>query len=180
MRILIDTREQAPFTFDAFPGTTTETATLPAGDYSLPGFTDRVSIEKKELNDLVGCLMGSNRDRFEKELIKGRAYDLFVVVVEASLDDLANGRYKSQMKAHSAAQSIFAFQVRYRLSIVWAGNRNRAEYVTYGLLSKYLREIGERYKLAINGQSGEQKKAGTNLRSPNRPISKEESHGEQL
>jgi DNA excision repair protein ERCC-4 len=152
MRILVDTREQLPFTFDAFPGATIETATLPVGDYSLPGFLDKVSIERKSLDDLIGCLMGSNRDRFERELARGRHYELFVVVMEASLDDLAHGRYQSQMKAHSAAQSLFAFQVRYRLSIVWAGNRHRAEYVTYSLLEKYLREIGERYKLATKTQ----------------------------
>jgi DNA excision repair protein ERCC-4 len=152
IKILIDTREQRPFSFDAFPGATIETATLPAGDYSLPGFEDRVSIERKSLEDLIACLMGSNRDRFERELARARHYDLFAVVVEASLDDLAHGRYQSQMKAHSAAQSILTFQVRYRLSIVWAGNRNRAEYVTYWLLSKYLREIGERYKLATKAQ----------------------------
>jgi DNA excision repair protein ERCC-4 len=152
MRILIDTREQKPFSFDAFPGATTETATLAAGDYSLPGFEDRAAVERKSLDDLIGCLMGSNRDRFERELARTRHYDLFAVVVEASLDDLARGHYKSQMKAHSAAQSLFAFQVRYRLSIVWAGNRHRAEYCTFSLLEKYLREIGERYKLAVKHQ----------------------------
>lgn len=152
MKILVDSREQRAFSFDAFPGATTETATLPVGDYSLVGFQDRVSIERKSLDDLVSCLMNDNRARFERELAKSRHYDLFAVVVEASLDDLAQGRYKSQMKAASAAQSLFAFQVRYRLSIIWAGNRHRAEYVTYSLLEKYLREISERFKLATKAQ----------------------------
>jgi DNA excision repair protein ERCC-4 len=118
----------------------------------LPGFEDRVSIERKSLNDLVGCLTGKDRGRFERELARGGHYEFFAVVVEASLDDLAHGRYKSQMKPHGAAQSLFAFQVRYRLSIVWAGNRNRAEYVTYSFLEKYLREIRERFKLATQTQ----------------------------
>jgi DNA excision repair protein ERCC-4 len=122
------------------------------GDYSLPGFEDRVSIERKSLDDLVGCLMGSNRERFERELVKARYYDLFSVVVEAPLSSVSNGRYRSEMKAQSAMQSIIAFQVRYRLSIVWAGNRAGAEYVTYWLLSKYLREIDERCKRAARGQ----------------------------
>jgi DNA excision repair protein ERCC-4 len=150
--ILVDTREQRPFSFDAFSGATTESAALPVGDYSLPGFEDRAAIERKSLDDLVGCLMGSNRERFERELARGRHYDLFAVIVEASLDDLAQGRYKSEMKAHSAAQSLFAFQVRYRLSIIWAGNRSWAEYCTFSLLEKYFREIEERYKQVTKAQ----------------------------
>jgi DNA excision repair protein ERCC-4 len=152
MRILIDTREQKPFSFDAFPGATTETATLPVGDYSLSGFLDKVSIERKSLDDLIGCLMGKERERFERELARARHLEMFHVVVEADLNDLAQGRYKSAMKPHSAAQSLFAFQVRYRLSIVWASNRHRAEYVTYSLLEKYLREISERFKQATKTQ----------------------------
>jgi ERCC4-type nuclease len=84
MKILIDTREQMPFIFNGYE-VDSESATLPVGDYSLPGFEDRVSIERKSLNDLLGCLMNSNRDRFERELAKGRHYDLFCVVIEAAL-----------------------------------------------------------------------------------------------
>lgn len=151
MKILIDSREQAPFTFQGYD-VALEPAALPVGDYSLPGFQDRVAIERKNLEDLVGCLMGKNRDRFERELTRARHYDLFAVVVEASLADISQGRYHSEMKAHSALQSIITFQVRYRVPFLWCGNRAGAEYVTYGLLSKYLREIGERYKLAVKGQ----------------------------
>jgi len=151
MRILIDTREQQPFSFTRCE-VATDLAILPVGDYSLPGFEDRVAIERKSLEDLISCLMGSNRDRFERELYRGRHYDLFAVVVEATLSDVLQGHYRSGMKAHAALQSIIAFQVRYRVPFVWAGNRQGAEYVTYSLLSKYLREIGERFQQATKAQ----------------------------
>jgi ERCC4-type nuclease len=152
MRILIDTREQQPFLFRAFEAEP-EPATLPVGDYSLPGFQDRVAIERKSLEDLIGCLMNSNRERFEKELARARHYDLFAVVVEATLADVSHGRYQSEMKTHSALQSIITFQVRYRIPFIWAGNRAGAEYCTFWLLSKYLRELGERFKLATKAQA---------------------------
>jgi DNA excision repair protein ERCC-4 len=156
MRILIDTREQKPFTFNGYE-VDPESATLPVGDYSLPGFEDRVSIERKSLDDLIGCLMNSDRGRFERELSKGKYYDLFAVVVEASLADVSQGRYRSDMKSQAALQSIITFQVRYRVPFVWCGNRAGAEYMSHGLLAKYLREIGERYKLAVKTQEkGEQ------------------------
>jgi len=128
VKILIDTREQAPFAFKRYEAAT-ETALLPVGDYSLPGFEDRAAIERKSLDDLIGCLAGKGRERFERELSKARAYDLFAVVIEAALADAAQGRYRSEMKPHAAMQSVIAFQVRYRIPFVWAGSREGAEYV---------------------------------------------------
>lgn len=58
------------------------------------------------------------------------------------------------MKAQAALQSVFAFQVRYRVPFVWAGNRAGAEYVTFSLLEKYLSEIGKRYELAAKTMKG--------------------------
>jgi len=158
MRILVDTREQAPFTFAGYEAHP-EPATLPVGDYSLPGFQDRAAVERKSLNDLIGCLMGKDRERFERELARGRHYDLFAVVVEAPLSAVSQGRYRSEMKAQAALQSIITFQVRYRVPFVWCGNRAGAEYMTYGLLSKFLREIGERYTLAVKTQDRKEKAA---------------------
>lgn len=156
MIILQDTREQAPFLFQGYD-VTVEPATLPTGDYSLPGFQDRAAVERKALDDLLGCLMGQGRARFERELARGQSYEIFAVVVEASLADVAQGRYTSGMKPHSALQSIIAFMIRYRVPFIWCGNRAGAEYVTHGLLSKYLREIGERYKLAVKGQDNKER-----------------------
>ena len=147
MRILIDSREQRPFTFKGYD-VDPETVTLPVGDYSLPGFTDKVAIERKELNDLISCLMNGNRDRFERELAKARHFDLFAVVVQAPLSAVSRGQYRSEMKTQAALQSILTLQVRYRAAFMWAGNRADAEYIVHGLLSKYLREIGERFKMA--------------------------------
>lgn len=150
MIILTDTREQAPYLFTGYE-VDVEPSTLPVGDYSLPGFEDRVSIELKSLDDLIGCLT-VGRDRFERELARGRAYDFFVVVVEASLVDVYNGKYQSAMAPQSALQSLVAFQVRYRIPFVWCGNRAGGKLMTHSFLSKYLREIGERFKVAQNGQ----------------------------
>lgn len=144
MVILQDTREQLPYSFDRYDAEPMPAA-LPVGDYSLPGFEDRAAIERKSLDDLVGCLMGANRERFERELARGRHYDLFCVVVEATLLDVSRGRYCSKMNSHSALQSIVTFQVRHRVPFLWAGNRTGGEYMTFSLLEKYLYEIRKRF-----------------------------------
>lgn len=147
MKIIVDSREQKPYQFSGYP-VQTEPAALAAGDYSLAGFQDRIAIEWKSLNDLIGCLKGSDRGRFERELAKGRSYERFLVVVEAGLQDVSAGRYISNMKPAAALQSIMAFYIRYGTPFLFCGNRDGGEYVTYSILQKYIYEIGKRFTQA--------------------------------
>lgn len=153
MIIITDTREQRPFPFTKWPDVQIQRATLDAGDYSLAGFEDRAAVERKSLDDLVACLMGDNRTRFERELARARRYELFVVVVEAGLQDVARGNYKSQMKPQAALQSVTALFVRYGIPFLFCGNRDGAEYMTFSLINKYLYEIEKRYKAAQAAKS---------------------------
>jgi len=143
MRIIVDSREQRPYSFRGYD-IEIITGALPVGDYSIPGFEDRAAIERKSINDLIGCLMGKNRERFERELTKGRYYELFAVVVEASWQDIAKGRYRSAMKQRAAAQSLICFQVRHRVPFLFMGSRAASQYATYSLLEKYSTEIQKR------------------------------------
>jgi len=76
-----------------------------------------------------------------------------VVVVEAGLENVARGNYKSQMNPQAALQSVTALFVRYAVPFMFCGNRDGAEYMTYSLLSKYLYEIEKRYKTARKAQN---------------------------
>ncbi len=145
MIILADTREQLPYTFDNWK-VDVNAVTLSTGDYSILGFENQIAIERKSIDDLISCLMGKNRERFEKELSRARCYELFAVVVESDLSDLAKGLYQSKMKPHAALQSISAFFVRYRVPFLFCGNRAGSEYMTFSLLQKYLQEIEKRYE----------------------------------
>ena len=151
MRIIADTREQRGFSFAKYEADV-DRAALPTADYSLPGFEDRVGIERKELGDLISCLMGANRERFERELRRLSAYELKAVVIEASMRDAADGQYRSEMKPHAVLQSVFAFQVRYGVPFLWCGDRAGAEYTTFWLLAKFAREIEERMKALTKSQ----------------------------
>lgn len=146
MILVQDTREQAPLDFRRWPDVVVEVAGLPQGDYSLAGLEDRCAVERKSLDDLLGCLTGEGRERFERELARARGLDAFAVVVEASFQDMAEGRYRSKMKPHAALQSVLAFQVRYRVPFLWCGTRAGAEYAAYHFLRHYLREASTRYK----------------------------------
>ena len=145
MIILSDSREQLPYSFTRWP-VSIQTASLTTGDYSLPGFESQIAIERKTLDDLIGCLMGKNRERFERELSRSRPYELFCIVVEANLSDIANGSYQSNLKPTAALQTIAAFFIRYNVPFLFCGNRSGSEYMTYSLLQKYIYEIEQRFK----------------------------------
>lgn len=150
MKIVIDTREQAPFAFahEKYAGTATAPAALDTGDYSLAGLTDRVAVERKSLPDLVACL-GRERERFERELQRAAALDAFAVVVEASWSELADGRYRSRLNPHSACQSVLAFTARHRIPFLFAGSRAGAEYACHGFLKQYLESARKRWKSIV-------------------------------
>ncbi|SNR81550.1 ERCC4 domain-containing protein [Humidesulfovibrio mexicanus] len=145
MKIICDSREQLAFTFGGY-GCEVQAGTLTTGDYSLAGLEDRCAVERKSLDDLLGCLIGEGRERFERELARAAGLECFAVVVEASMQDMAEGRYRSRMKPHAALQSVLAFQVRHGCPFLWCGNRTGAEYATYHFLRHYLREASTRYK----------------------------------
>lgn len=146
MKIIIDSREQAPLDLSPYD-CAMETGSLATGDYSLAGLEDLAAIERKSLPDLVACLQGDQRQRFERELARGRGMDMFMVVIEAAMQDVRNHNYRSQMKPHAVLQSVLAFQVRYRVPFFWAGSRQGAAYTVYWSLAKYLREAELRMKV---------------------------------
>ena len=150
MIIVVDHREKAPYAFsgNAYEGITTETGNLFIGDYSVRGLEESVAVERKSLDDLVMCL-SRERDRFERELIRSKGIESFLVVVESSFEELAHGRYRSQMDPHAAAQSVAAFGARYRCGFFFAGSRPAAEYVTASFLRQYVKSAERKFKVIL-------------------------------
>jgi ERCC4-type nuclease len=144
IRIIQDSREQAPYSFASFPDVACSVGALDTGDYSLAGFEDRIALERKRLDDLIGCL-SKDRARFERELSRARNFEMFAVIIEDSLQSIISGRYHSQMKSAAVIQSIAAFSVRYRVPFLFCGNRAGGELMVYSLLSKFTYEIRKRY-----------------------------------
>ena len=66
--VIVDTREQEPYSFDPRLVTPVRRA-LPAGDYSVAGPGETVAVERKTLDDFVSTVIHS-RARFRRELRK--------------------------------------------------------------------------------------------------------------
>jgi len=130
LTIITDTREQNPLSF-SLP---VEGAALKTGDYSIKGLERFIAIERKSPDDLVACLKSGNRERFEKELSRGRGLDYFALVIESDMARLANGDYRSEMTPKSVLQFFFC------------PGRKHAARVIESLLSKYVCELEKRLK----------------------------------
>ena len=143
--IVVDTREQLPLTF-SIP---TERGTLATGDYSVKGLEDYIAIERKSIDDLVACLKNGERERFERELARGRGLDYFALVIECDLAQLAEHQYQSLMTPASVIQSILTFSVRYKLPVFFCENRQYASRIIESLLQKYVRELDNKLHLII-------------------------------
>ena len=89
---IIDTREQRPVTleFKKCLVMKSEPGTLYTGDYSLKGFENLVAIERKSIDDLMGCI-GTQRERFEREIIRLKGYEVKALVVEATWRKIEKG-----------------------------------------------------------------------------------------
>lgn len=127
MEIMIDSREKRPFEFpERFVSRRTK---LYTGDYSIEGFEKPgpmgIIVERKSLDDLVGCCYGSNRDRFEKEMDRMKAYGSRMVVVEASWQNILAREYRSRMEPNAIIGSIMSWRSR-GIDFEMAGSRHWA------------------------------------------------------
>ncbi len=120
--IIIDTREQNPW---EFADMRSQPGTLATGDYSIRGLEHLISIERKSLADLLGCI-GTHRKRFKHELQRLQAYRFRSLVVEATYADLERGEWLSKIHRASVLGSLAAWQAQYSLPIMLAGNHEAA------------------------------------------------------
>ncbi len=150
MKIVRDSREQSPFHFDGeqYKGSEVREGNLTTGDYSLVGLENRVAVERKSLPDFMASI-STGRERFERELVRARGLDAFMVVIEAPFSDVVAGKYRSHMKPKAATQTIYSFMSRYRTTFHFAQSRSWAEYATFHFLRHYARQVEREYKAAV-------------------------------
>lgn len=137
--IIIDTREQKPYSFNPQLAESIRQA-LPAGDYSLIGFEDVVSVERKSLDDLVGTII-QNRERFIRELIKLQPYEYACVVVEGTLKQIMAGTYRSEAHPNSVLGTMVAMTVDYKIPFYLCHNRDHAQAYTERYLLRVYKKM---------------------------------------
>lgn len=158
--IQIDTREQLPLKFEAYP---TEVTGLPCGDYGVKGFSDwdncAFVVERKSLGDLIGSLT-FGRERFMREIEKMRAFRFAAIVIEADESQVAAGEYRSRATPQSILASLFALEVRAGIHVFWCGDVQGAARTVEGLVRQFVRGVekdAKRLQASSLGQRVHQK-----------------------
>jgi len=134
--IIVDSREQQPLDFLTAKA---ETGTLQTGDYSIKGFENDITIERKSLCDLTSSL-GVDRERFMREVQRLRAYEYAAIVIEAGLSDLVAGRWRSKIHPNAVIGTLLSLSTKNDIHIFWCNDSKHAAMITEGLFRQFLRK----------------------------------------
>ncbi len=123
---ITDSREQCPLDLSPLRS---ERGTLDTGDYALASCPDVVRIERKSLGDLMGCI-GSDRDRFEREVQRLLSYPIRVLVIESTWETIESHepsmpQWRGKVTKEAVIGSLLGWQAT-GLSIHMAGDHARA------------------------------------------------------
>jgi DNA excision repair protein ERCC-4 len=117
----IDTREQWPWPLTPLR---TISKARQTGDYGLAAAPDYVALERKSLNDLI-CCCTSERERFEREVERLRAFPIRFLIVESSWQEIEAGAWRSSAKPNVLIGSLLSWACG-GLPFILADNHERA------------------------------------------------------
>jgi len=107
--ILVDTREQNPFSFARFQGwfSGVEKKPLAIGDYSVAGLEDVCAVERKDLSDLVRSFT-VDRSVFVERLRRMSEFPDRLLIVTAALSQVKSRYEHSPANPNQITQSLIA------------------------------------------------------------------------
>jgi DNA excision repair protein ERCC-4 len=151
---VIDSREQTPLDLSPLR---METGTLATADYSVKGMTDRIAIERKSLPDYLACI-GGERERFERELMRLRAYETRAVVIEADWSHIEAGGWRSSVTPAAVIGSTLSWLAS-GIPFLFVGNHAAAGRTVSRLLflaaRQRYRELRELTRFCLSTEVGE-------------------------
>ena len=113
---------------------------LDAGDYSILGQEDSITVERKTKRDAYSCL-GTQRKRFKREIAKLAGYRYAAVVIECGLREfLLEPPAESQLSPKAAVNSLLSWSVRHGLHVWFADSRDLGEALTLRILEKFAKD----------------------------------------
>ena len=134
--IVIDTREQDGL-FQKLPkGLLVVRDTLKYGDYSVRGFEDQISIERKSLPDLWTSLT-SESERFKRELEVLATYERKWLLIEALESSFLAFQVERKIHPNSIRGALVSIEIRLNIPVWQSESRLDAERWTIDRLLKF-------------------------------------------
>lgn len=137
-RVVIDTREQHPYSF-----TGSIKDTLPWGDYTIDyegkRYQDEICIERKARVAELYQVTGRERSRWEKELEKLSKVPIKYVLCEFSYMDIVNKLPPGKVEPQSVYGSIAKWQVVYNIPFLFCENRTNARALLWKMFYEFVK-----------------------------------------
>jgi ERCC4-type nuclease len=134
--VVRDSREKLGYRFTAskyFAGTVTKK--LSAGDYSIIGLEDYITIERKETLDELCANLGKERARFFRELERMKHIKYKFLIIEDYPSSIFKPRF-SNMSSSSILGSLASIMMKHGVQVIFAGTEKVAKEIVRKLLAK--------------------------------------------
>lgn len=147
LSIICDTREQDRHVSEWLEKNKIPTITrkLDTGDYSCQlgdiSFERDICVERKHNLDEICGNFTVERERFEREFMRARAYGTKVVLIieNASWSDIFIGNYRSKLSSKSLVGSLLSWMVRFNITVLFCKPEESAR-IIYGVFYYYAKE----------------------------------------
>ena len=143
--VIVDTREQTPWEFSSSAINEVWIDTLKSGDYSISGYEDRFSIERK--GSTAELFSNITQKRFENELERLVEYERKFLIFEFSYNDILQYPYGTnipkykwkylRIKPQFVVKKLAEFQIKYNIPIIYAGSRPNAIQICESLMKEF-------------------------------------------
>lgn len=123
----------------------TITRKLDTGDYSCQlgdiSFERDICVERKHNLDEICGNFTVERERFEREFMRARAYGTKIVLIieNASWSDIFIGNYRSKLSSKSLVGSLLSWMVRFNITVLFCKPEESAR-IIYGVFYYYAKE----------------------------------------
>lgn len=133
MKVLVDSREQKPYSFKE-----SETVTLETGDYTLQEVD--TAIERKTKSDFLQSIT-QERERFERECRRADDFEKpMIILVEAPREDFEKGVYHSAAHPNAVIGTIETWEECYNIEFVFENGRRKANQRATAILKAWAGE----------------------------------------
>jgi ERCC4-type nuclease len=136
--LIIDTREQLPL-FNSRPtGLNLIHKKLNHGDYSIVGFEDSFSIERKMISDFYSYI-GKERKKTVQKMNTFRDMEWVSLVIETTEENLLFNNIYTDLTPEQIKGSLTSFRIRYGIHVYFTNDRKMMErYVLDHAIKYYL------------------------------------------
>lgn len=147
--VIQDTREQIPWDFSYFDGFSgLEKKKLVAGDYTLFGHEQYLSIERKKTTGEIAINLGRKLKQFENELMLLQYFKYKYIICEFTLDDIyrfpvnsgipVNKHKYLRISGNYILMQLNKLVNKYNVELIFSGNKSNAENAAYEIFQRII------------------------------------------